>query len=778
MQKTVEISLPLLLPGHPKEDEACQTRLLELVAGRRGISQAHIVQGENTPNLCLHYDSDLIGLNDVQSLARSSGSEICGRYRHLMISVPDMDCPDCPLVIDHSLSKLKGIISARSNYPARKVWVDFDTRHIHRRDIEQRLRMLGYSAAQSDQAARWQENRELIFTILCCLFLVMGWSARFIPGIQHPIPVILFVLACIFGGFDITRHAWISLRERHFNTDLLMLLAALGAAAIGEWAEGALLLFLFSLGHVLEERAMDKAREALRGLADNAPQTALLRKEGVESEVRVEELRPGDLIIVRAFEKIAADGVVISGLSQLNQASVTGESMPVEKGPGDSVYAGTINGDTALEVEVSKPASESMLSRIQTLVEEAQAQHSPTQRTVEKFERFFVPAVVILTLAVIVIPPLLGVPFRVSFMRAMTLLVAASPCALALGAPSAVLSAIARAARGNVLIKGGTYLENIGQVNTLAVDKTGTLTTGILRVTDLRPYELTDGELLALASGAETWSQHPVASAILDRARAEHIAPANVTDVKTLAGIGLQGAMDGSRVSAGSLALMDSMDVAIPQHLLAAAMDLRAQGKTLVWVEKGGVLAGLIALADTLRPQAAALVQSLKGLGIQRMVMLSGDHRTAAESIASDLGLTEVRAELLPEQKSEVIDDLLADGSLVAMVGDGINDAPALARATVSIAMGGTGTDIALETADIVLMSDDLSRLPFTIGLGRATRGVIIQNLAIALLVIAMLVIASLFGWIGMGFAVALHEGSTVVVVLNSLRLLNYRVRT
>ncbi|RIK54535.1 MAG: cadmium-transporting ATPase, partial [Chloroflexi bacterium] len=432
----------------------------------------------------------------------------------------------------------------------------------------------------------------------------------------------------------------------------------------------------------------------------------------------------------------------------------------------------------ALEVKVTRLAKDSTLSRVMKMVEEAQAQKSPTQQTVEKFERVFVPAVLILTALVILLPPLFGYPFRESFLRAMTLLVAASPCALALGTPASILAGVAQAARNGVLVKGGAHLEHLGRLKAIAFDKTGTVTHGRPAVTDVVVNQASrrkEADLLSIAAGVESRSAHPLAQAIVQAVQSKGIPASPVDEVDSLTGRGLKALVNGKTIWIGNRKLMDEAGVSLSSEMIQKAEALQSAGKMLMWIAEDTTALGLIALADTLRKEAAPTMKALKKIGAGHTIMLTGDNARSASAIAKEVGLTDFRADLMPENKLTIIRDLVHEYGQVAMIGDGVNDAPALANATVGIAMGGAGTDVALETADVALMGDDLSKLPFAVGLGRATRNIIIQNLVIALGVIALLIVTSLTGIISIGIAVILHEGSTLVVVANALRLLGYK---
>ncbi len=555
-----------------------------------------------------------------------------------------------------------------------------------------------------------------------------------------------------------------------------MVMAALGAAALGEFAEGALLLFLFSLGHALEERALDRARSAIRALSDLTPKTALVRKDGQEVEVPVERLELGAVVIVRPGTRLPVDGIVAKGSSAVDQSPVTGESVPVEKVESDPVFAGTINGEGVLEVQVTRLAKDSTLARIMQMVEAAQAQKSPTQQLTERFMSWFVPVVLVGDLVLIVLPPLFGVPFQVSFPRAMTLLVAASPCALALGTPSAILSGVAYAARSGVLFKGGVHLENMGRLKAIAFDKTGTLTKGKPELTDVIPTgQLSESDVLTLAAAVESRSAHPLAKAVVRAAQERQLDFLEAVDAKAVTGRGIQAEVGGKSVWLGNLKMYQEAGLSVAQPIQDQMAALEAQGKTTMIVSRDQIPVGIIAVADVVRPNARDVIATLHALGLENSVMQTGDNDRVAGYIAGQVGVTGCYADLMPEDKVNRIKELVEQHRVVAMVGDGVNDAPALANATVGIAMGGAGTDVALETADVALMADDLSKLPFAVGLGRAARAIIQQNLVIALGVIAILMISSVFGWAGIGWAILFHEGSTNVVALNSLRLLGYQ---
>jgi Cd2+/Zn2+-exporting ATPase len=771
MAEKLSLQLGLVLPGVPDERDSCIQRLTDNLL-THGLEKVHVVQQDGKPFLCLHYDPARTALPQVRSMAEAAGAELSARYQHELMRVEGMDCSACATVVEHALGRLDGVREASVSYAAERMRLEYDTEKVSRNVIVQRLAALGYGVLEANHEAPWHlEYRELIVSAIAGALLLAGW----LLGLRHDahvVSVALLAASLVIGGYYATRDAWQSIRERVLDIDVLMIVAAAGAAALGQWAEGALLLVLFSLGHALEHLAMDRARHAMGALADLAPKTALVVRDGAELELPVENLLRGDQVLVRPGQRIPADGKVLEGSSAVDQAAITGESMPVDKAAESLVFAGTVNGEGLLRVEVSKLAKDSSLARMVQLVAEAQTDKSPTQRFVTKFEKVFVPLVLIGVLMLIAIPPFMGFPFAESFYRAMAVLVAASPCALAIATPSAVLAAVARAARGGVLIKGGVHLENLRSLSVIAFDKTGTITTGKPSVTDVVVLHGDEANLLATAASVESRSGHPLAQAVVQAARLRKLEWPAASDVQSVTGKGMHAVVSYAKVSIGNLRLF--AEEVVPDAVREQVARLESLGKTTMLVRADGVFLGLLALADTARPGMPEVIARLALIGIRQTVMLTGDNEQVARAVAASVGITDVRAGLLPEDKLKVIDDLMHENKLVAMVGDGVNDAPAMARATIGIAMGGAGTDVALETADVALMADDLSRLPFAIALSRASHTVIQQNLWAAFGVVALLIPATLFGLASMGIAVVIHEGATVLVVLNALRLLRF----
>jgi Cd2+/Zn2+-exporting ATPase len=628
----------------------------------------------------------------------------------------------------------------------------------------------------------WMQERWAVLTVAVAgLALMIGFFGEKFLGLPASVALAFYLLSYLAGGYDVARAALPALFRGKFDIDLLMIAAAAGAALLGEWAEGAFLLFLFSLGHAGEHYAMDRARNAVGVLGKLMPRTAFTKRGDRLEEVPVEELAVDDVVVVKPGERVPVDGVITAGESSIDQSAITGESVPVERNPGDEVFAGTINQDNALDVRMTRLARDNTLARVMQLVAEAQEQKSPTQRFTETFARRFVPAVLIGTLLVIVLLPLgFGWTWSASFYRGMLLLVAASPCALAIGTPAAVLAGIAQAARRGVLIKGGVHLENLGRLKTVALDKTGTLTTGRFAVTQIIGFEGTpEDEVLRIAAAVEEQSSHPLAVAIVKTARVKNIRFSSATEIENLAGKGIQAQVEGTEVLVGAMrAFAGDPEVEKGKPLSDTIAKLESEGQTTVIIRRAGKFIGVIALADEPRALVKEVIQRLQAQGIERVVMLTGDNASVAQRVAEQIGITDVRAELLPGNKLTLIRELQHGHGVIAMIGDGVNDAPALAAATVGVAMGAGGTAVALETADVVLMGDDLGKLPFAIGLSRASARIIRQNLVIALGVIGLLLIASGFGVIPLSIAVVLHEGSTIVVVLNALRLLGWHEPT
>ncbi|MGW3044584.1 heavy metal translocating P-type ATPase [Kitasatospora sp. NPDC001159] len=613
--------------------------------------------------------------------------------------------------------------------------------------------------------ARWATAATLLFLTALPLQLTGAPAWAWGP---------LYALAYATGGWEPAWAGLQALREKTLDVDLLMIVAALGAAAVGQVMDGALLIVIFATSGALEALATARTADSVRGLLDLAPATATrLLDDGTEESVPTEELAVGDTVLIRPGERIGADGRVLDGASEVDQATITGEPLPVAKQPGDEVFAGTLNGTGALRVKVDRDASDSVIARIVAMVEEASETKAPTQLFIEKVEQRYSIGMVIATLAVFAVPLALGAAFTGSLLRAMTFMIVASPCAVVLATMPPLLSAIANAGRHGVLVKSAVVMERLGQVDAVALDKTGTLTEGTPRVTDIRPLpgsDLTEDELLALAAGAEHPSEHPLARAVVEAARTRGLALAAAEDFDSVPGVGVTAAVEGRVVAVGAPErLLNGRSGAAP----AVVAELEERGRTAVLVEADGVPVGVLGIADRLRPDAAETVAALTGLTGRVPMLLTGDNPRAAAAVAAEVGIAEVRAGLLPQGKvAAVREQETTAGRKVLVIGDGVNDAPALAAAHTGIAMGRAGSDLALETADAVIVRDELATVPAVVALSRRARGFVVQNLVIASVFISVLVVWDLVATLPLPLGVLGHEGSTVIVGLNGLRLL------
>lgn len=800
-EKIVEIAIPMLMPEQD-ECEQCLEKFLTRLRAHKGIIKAHLHDDHDPVDLCIHYDPELISLAVVKRIALVTGAELSNGYHHEEIDFHGLTSADSAIYLAQSLQALDGMLHASVSYAAGLVFVAYDVKVLSREKIEQTMRSYGAQPTLTHAPERedtehkltrgsaaiflqkWVQQRwKFILVLLGGLFLMLGWAGERFFGLSANVALILFLLSYIASAFDISRHAIPAVLRGKFDTDVLMLAAAIGAAFLGAWAEGAFLLFLFGLGHSGEHYALDRARNAIKALGELMPKTARVRRGDKIFEEGVDLLNIGDIVVVRPGDRIAVDGVIVKGESSVDQSPITGESVPVQKLVGDEVFAGTINHESALDVEITRLAKDNTLNRVMKMVAEAQGQKSPTQRFTDRFTARFVPVVLVLVGLVAIIPPIFGwLPFSGSFYRAMLLLVAASPCALAIGTPAAVLSGIAQAARNGVLIKGGVHLENLGRLNAMAFDKTGTLTQGKFRVTDIIPLNgATSDDVLRLAGAVEQQSNHPLALAVTRAAREQNLTFPQVNSLENVPGRGVRSEVEGMPVWIGSMKLFEESDdyrKGRNEIVRQTVERLEDTGRTTMVLRQDKTFLGVLGLADIPRPKVAIVLDQLRNLGVKHLIMLTGDNRKVAQQIAQEIGITIVESELLPEDKLDSINRLQKEYGAVAMTGDGVNDAPALAMATVGIAMGGAGTAVALETADVALMVDDLGKLPFAVGLSRASRRIIQQNLVISLGVIVLLIITSVFGLVQLSWAVIAHEGSTVLVALNSLRLLGYQIRT
>jgi Cd2+/Zn2+-exporting ATPase len=831
--KKIQIKIPLLLPEVPDEKDQCVQKLIQHLNDKKGLEKVHVADKteDGVPQLCFHFNPELISINRIQTLAEQSGAEITQKFGHKLIEVDGIRHTRHARNIEHNLQGIEGILEI-SISASGMVRVEFDTTKLDEAEILKTLKNKGLDVLETHVSAElflekieetkkgedqkedkkdhdheegenhehshggiFGKNTELIFSIICGALLGIGFGLSYVDALPSWVSLALYIGAYFFGGYFTAKEAIQTVAKGGFEIDFLMLVAAIGAAILGEWAEGALLLFLFSMGHALEHYAMNKARKSIKALAELAPKIALLKRNGKTEEVGIEELSIGDIIVVKPNSKISADGVVVSGQSSVNQAPITGESVPVDKEPVDNpekdwsqeddikdenrAFSGTINGNNTLEIKVTKVAKDSTLSRLVKLVNEAQTQKSPTQRLTDKFEKYFVPAVLVLVVVLNFAFLVLDETFSESFYRAMAVLVAASPCALAIATPSAVLSGVARAAKSGVLIKGGRPLEDLGVLTALAFDKTGTLTEGKPKLTKVFPLgDINEEKLLKIAVAVENLSDHPLAKAVVrdGKERLDDVDVPEAKDLEAVLGKGIKASLGDDKVYIGNLDLFESLDDNKPEKETEEKVkSLESEGNTTMLIRQNDKYIGIIALMDTPREEAKNTLKRLKEIGIKRMIMLTGDNQKVADTVAKEIGLTDAWGSLLPEEKVEAIKKLREKESKVAMVGDGVNDAPAMANSTVGIAMGAAGSDVALETADIALMADKLETLPFAIGLSRKAKGIIKQNLWVSLGIVALLIPATVFSFANIGIAVLIHEGSTLVVVFNALRLLAYK---
>lgn len=838
----LKINLDLLLPDIPDEKDACVNRIIEELSQRKGIEKIHIVPGNNhtKAQLCFHYNPQKINVNTVEQLAAGAGAKISHRYRHLMIEVQGIRHQRQTKLIESVLKKEKGILSAAVAATG-MITLEFDTHFIREPRIRELLKKQGLLTDEAVQPTEAEEisghghshathpphghehehdhdhghvhargahghahthggifgrNTELVFSIICGVLLGVAFLSEKTGFLPPFITLPLYIGAYFFGGYFTAKEAIQTISRGGFEIDFLMLVAAIGAAFLGSWAEGALLLFLFSLGHALEHFAMGKARKSIESLTGLTPKTALLKHGEQIKEVGIETLKRGDIIVIKPNTKISADGIVVKGASSVNQAPITGESIPVDKEAVKDffikeediasldakyrVYAGTINGNDLLEIKVTKESSDSTVARLVKLVNEAQTQKSPTQHFTDRFEKYFVPIILVMVVLLCFSFLIIDESFSDSFHRAISVLVAASPCALAISTPSAVLSGVARAAHAGVLIKGGKPLEDLGTLTAIAFDKTGTLTEGNPKITEIIPLSGTDkNELLRVAVAVESLSNHPIAKAIVrdgsPMLNGERIFPAH--DMEALHGKGIRAVLYDDEIYAGNMALFDSLkDNSLPDEALRERVSaLERAGNTTLVFRRNKDYIGIIGVMDTPRPEAKQAIEELKAIGIRKMIMVTGDNQQVADSVAGEIGIPVALGSLLPEEKVLAIEKIMREENKIAMVGDGVNDAPAMAKSTVGIAMGAAGSDVALETADIALMGDKLSLLPFAIRLSRKATVIIKQNLWVSLGMVVILIPLTLFDIARIGPAVMAHEGSTLIVVLNALRLLGFR---
>ncbi len=766
------------------------------LAGQAGI--VRVLPDPVNARVEIDYNPDRLSEDDVRHLVSEHRGQVDAVLEKSIFRLEGSACEACALKLEHRISRIPGVRRASASYLGKVLSVTFDPEDGEGISLSDRLRQIGADIRPLELKKSLEKipifrrvlSGDLNEEISCGLGLIFLISAWVIGKTSaHPaLPLWLYAGAYLFAGQQGVRAAIASLREWVLDVDVLMVLAAIGAAIVGAPFEGALLLFLFSFSNVLQRHAMERTQRAIESLLTLRPSEALVKRDGTTEKVAVESLRIGEVVIVRPGEQIPVDGTLSEGSSHVDESSLTGESMPVSKNVGSSLFAGTLNQSGGIEITVTKRADDSALARMVKLVAEAQAEKSGTQRFLEKAEQYYAMGVIGFTALVFAIPYLSGGGFASAFYRAMTIMVVASPCALIISTPATVLSAIGGAARRGILIKGGSHLERAARIDIVAVDKTGTLTVGKPSLTEIVTadgiYPLTGklptsvAEILRTAAAVESRSEHPLATAIVRSATEQEIDLPAATDFQSSAGRGAEATVEGKRHVIGSERLFQELNALGREPLEAASRSLLESGHTCVWLglRSGDAVSALavLVMADTLRPAALDLVAGLHRLGVRKVVMLTGDQRPVAEAIARESGIDEVHAALLPEDKLMVIRELKKEGS-VMMIGDGVNDAPALAISDLGVAMGAAGTDVAMETADVVLMGDRLENIPLLLSHARRARRVLLQNLIFASAVIVVLIFAALGFSLPLPLGVVGHEGSTVLVCLNGLRLLLIR---
>ncbi|PYI57121.1 heavy metal translocating P-type ATPase [Paenibacillus flagellatus] len=701
----------------------------------------------------------------------TAASERNDRLRSYRID--GMDCGACALTLENHLKASPAVKEVRVHFTTGKMVIEHDNRV---EEIVAEVKKVGYTAAliagSAEDAALRRDPRKT-WTVLSGVFLLFGFLGTF-GSVSSEFQTFLYAASILTGGFKPARSAYHALRSKSLDMNVLMTVAAIGAVCIGEWLEGATVVWLFALGNMLQNRSMEKTRNSIRSLMNRAPAEAWVRqRDGGLRRKPVERIRIGDTIVVKPGENIPLDGEIIDGRSGVNQAPVTGESVPLEKGPGDIVYAGSISESGALEVRVTKRYDDTALARIIHLVEEAQEKKAPAQTAVDRFASVYTPVVFGAAFLTMLVPPLFQEGTWTEWLyKGLELLVIACPCALVISTPVAIVSAIGNAAKNGVLIKGGASLEQAGHLTAAAFDKTGTLTEGKPKVVQADVRDGSEGELLSIARTIEERSRHPVAAAIVRYATEKRAQARPGTDYRAIAGKGAQATIDGTVYYAGNAKWFRELKLPVDEKEIERR---QAEGYTIVLVGSPERLLGTFAVADTIRETTTSVIREIREWGIRHAVMLTGDHSGTARTIAEQAGITDYRAELLPAEKAEAIRQLQQRGDKVAMVGDGINDAPALAAADVGIAMGGAGTDTAMETADIVLMADHLEKLPFTIKLSRKTLRVIKQNIWFSLIVKFAALFLIFPGWLTLWIAVVSDTGAALIVILNGMRLLRLK---
>ena len=772
--QTLEVPL-----GADANCAACAERVEEGLRSHRGIETVRVTASGK--GLEVSYDPDLCGPRCLTETATALRIELGDHFEHEVLTIGGMDCADCAHKIERAVSRMPGVSHAAVSFPAARMSLELQAGEVALGDVAARVRGLGYQvtdsiAGEQPVAEPWWKSRSTT-TAVSGVFLLIGLGLELLISDVRAAAIAAYAVAILIGGVPVARSGIAALRATlRPDINLLMTIAVVGAVAIGAWVEASLVVVLFSLGEALESRAVERARRELAGLVSLAPEFARVRRahsdkgeDHVEEiTVPIAELSIRDLVVVRPGERIPADGTITEGASAIDQAPITGESTPVDRAPGEAVFAGTLNVQGMLVIRVDRAPGDTTLDRIGRLVVEAQASKSPSERWVDAFARVYTPLVIVAALVTATLPLAFGVAFSDAFYSALALLILACPCALVISTPVAIVSALGRASAAGVLVKGGEYLERAALIRRVAFDKTGTLTSGephLVSVVTLG--DLGERELLAMAASLEQGSEHPLARAVITAARERGLVLSEPEGFEALAGMGARGRVGGAEIAVGNARMFG--EAGLGEEAGEALRRLQDLGQTTASVTRDGTAVGVLGLADRPRPEAAEAIADLKRLGIERTLMLTGDNQATAEAIAAELGVTDVRAELLPEDKVAALGEF---GAGSAMVGDGVNDAPALASAELGIAMGSAGSDTAIEVADIALMGDEPRKVAGVIGLARWSRAVVRQNIAFSLATKAVAVGFLAAGALPLWAAVTTDVGASLLVVANGLRLL------
>jgi len=717
---------------------------------------------------------------------RVAKQEVKNVYR-----VEGFTCANCAGKFENNVKQIPGVDEAKVNFGASKISVygNATIEELEKAGAFENLKVTPEkSARQASQEVKEDTKEDKVpfykkhsALLYASLLIAFGYLSSYVNGEENIVTTLLFLASMFIGGLSLFKVGLQNLLRFEFDMKTLMTVAVIGGAIIGEWAEVAIVVILFAISEALERFSMDRARQSIRSLMDIAPKEALVRRNGQEIMIHVDDIAVGDIMIVKPGQKIAMDGVVVSGYSAVNQAAITGESVPVEKTVDDEVFAGTLNEEGLLEVKITKLVEDTTISKIIHLVEEAQGERAPSQAFVDKFAKYYTPIIMIIAALVAIVPPLFfDGSWETWVYQGLAVLVVGCPCALVISTPISIVSAIGNAAKKGVLVKGGVYLEEMGALKAIAFDKTGTLTKGVPAVTDYNVLnkQINEKDLLSIITALEYRSQHPLASAIMKKAEEENItySDVQVEDFSSITGKGIKGIVNGTTYYIGSPKLFKELltndfDKDLEQNVTT----LQNQGKTAMIIGTEKEILAVIAVADEVRESSKEIIQKLHQLGIKKTIMLTGDNKGTANAIGGQVGVSDIEAELMPQDKLDFIKQLRSEYGNVAMVGDGVNDAPALAASTVGIAMGGAGTDTALETADVALMGDDLRKLPFTVKLSRKTLNIIKANITFAIVIKFIALLLVIPGWLTLWIAILSDMGATLLVALNGLRLMRVK---